>query len=104
MRTVRRRMAFDPVLAPIMAQETLETMWPPQRQKADGLIRLIPPAFVLIWSSAFISSKVGLRHLSPLLFVAIRLIACAVVLTLSMLVLRRSWRALGQGRWLHCAV
>jgi drug/metabolite transporter (DMT)-like permease len=38
------------------------------------------------------------------LFVAIRLVGCAVILTVLMLVLRRSWRALGQGRWLHCAV
>jgi drug/metabolite transporter (DMT)-like permease len=86
-----------------MAQETLQTDWP-QGLRTDRLIRFVPLVFVLIWSSAFISSKVGLRNLSPLLFVAIRLTGCAMALTVSMLVLRRSWRVLGQGRWLHCAV
>lgn len=65
--------------------------------------RLAPMLFVLLWSSAFIASKHGLRLMSPLLFVAVRLVACAVVLVLLMLLLRRSWRPLGQWRWLHCA-
>jgi hypothetical protein len=30
-----------------------------------------PFLFVLLWSSSFIAAKAGLRHLSPLLFVAI---------------------------------
>ncbi|MEP6839386.1 MAG: DMT family transporter [Bradyrhizobium sp.] len=67
-------------------------------------VRLAPFLFVLLWSSSFISGKVGLRHLSPLLFVAVRLIACAVILTLAMFVLRRSWQPLAGWRWLHCAV
>jgi len=67
-------------------------------------VRLTPFLFVLLWSSSFISGKVGLRHLSPLLFVAIRLIACAAILTIAMLVLRRSWQPLAGWRWLHCAV
>jgi drug/metabolite transporter (DMT)-like permease len=68
------------------------------------LARFAPLLFVLLWSSSFISGKVGLRHLSPLLFVAIRLVACAAVLTLAMMVLRRSWQPLAGWRWLHCAV
>jgi drug/metabolite transporter (DMT)-like permease len=67
-------------------------------------VRLAPFLFVLLWSSSFISGKVGLRHLSPLLFVAVRLIACAVILTVAMFVLRRSWQPLAGWRWLHCAV
>ena len=63
-----------------------------------------PFLFVLLWSSSFIAAKAGLRHLSPLLFVAIRLVACAVVLTALMLVLRQSWRPLAEWRWLHCAI
>jgi drug/metabolite transporter (DMT)-like permease len=66
--------------------------------------RLAPLLFVLLWSSSFITGKIGLRHISPLLFVAIRLVACAAVLTLVMLVLRRSWQPLAGRRWLHCAV
>ena len=68
------------------------------------LARFAPLLFVMLWSSSFITGKIGLRHLSPLLFVAIRLVACAAVLTLAMIVLRRSWRPLAGWRWLHCAV
>jgi drug/metabolite transporter (DMT)-like permease len=68
------------------------------------MISLAPLLFVLLWSSSFVTAKAGLRHLSPLLFVAIRLIACALVLATVMLVLRRSWRPLANGRWFHCAV
>lgn len=68
------------------------------------LLALVPFLFVLLWSSSFISTKVGLRDLSPLLFVAIRLACCAVVLVLIMLLLRQSWRPLAGLRWLHCAV
>lgn len=65
--------------------------------------RAIPLSFVLLWSSSFIAARVGLRHLTPLLFVALRMVVCAVVLTAVMLVLRRSWRVL-RGVWVHCAV
>lgn len=68
------------------------------------LVRFAPLLFVLLWSSSFITGKVGLRHLSPLLFVAIRLAACAVVLTAAMFVLRRSWQPLAGRQWMHCAV
>ena len=68
------------------------------------LVRFAPFLFVMLWSSSFITGKVGLRHLSPLLFVAIRLAACAVVLTAAMYVLRRSWRPLAGRQWMHCAV
>ena len=68
------------------------------------LDRLAPLLFVLLWSSSFVAAKVGLWHLSPLLFVAVRLAGCASVLTALMLLLRRSWQPLAQWRWLHCAV
>lgn len=68
------------------------------------LARLAPFGFVLLWSSSFVAAKAGLRHLSPLLFVALRLGGCAVVLVLLMLVLRRSWRPLAGPAWLHCAI
>jgi drug/metabolite transporter (DMT)-like permease len=66
------------------------------------LDRLAPLGFVLIWSSSFIASRVGLRHLSPLLFVSVRMWVCAGVLIAAMLALRRPWSAL-RGKWLHCA-
>ena len=68
------------------------------------LARLAPFGFVLLWSSSFVAARVGLRHLTPLLFVAIRLSGCAAVLLVVMLVLRRSWRPLDGWRWLHCAI
>jgi drug/metabolite transporter (DMT)-like permease len=68
------------------------------------LVRFAPLLFVLLWSSSFIAAKAGLQHFSPLLFVAIRLTGCAVVLLTVMVVLRRSWRPLAGWRWLHCAV
>jgi drug/metabolite transporter (DMT)-like permease len=68
------------------------------------LDQVAPFLFVLLWSSSFIAAKAGLQHISPLLFVALRLGACAVVLVLAMVLLRRSWRPLGGLRWLHCAV
>lgn len=67
-------------------------------------VRVAALSFVLLWSSSFIAARVGLWHLSPLLFVAVRLAGCALVLMAIMLASRRSWRPLGQWRWLHCAV
>jgi drug/metabolite transporter (DMT)-like permease len=68
------------------------------------ITRLAPFLFVLLWSSSFIAAKAGLRHMSPLLFVAFRLAGCAIVLVAAMLILRRSWRPLAGWRWLHCAI
>ena len=69
-----------------------------------GPAGVTPFLFVLLWSSSFVAARSGLRHVSPLLFVAVRMAGCALVLALAMLVLRRSWRPLSNGRWLHCAV
>jgi drug/metabolite transporter (DMT)-like permease len=68
------------------------------------LVRYAPFLFVLLWSSSFIAAKAGLRHFSPLLFVAIRMALCAAVLVIVMVVLRRSWRPLSGWRWMHCAI
>lgn len=67
------------------------------------LVRLAPFGFVLLWSSSFIAARVGLRYLSPLYFVTVRMVAAAVVLVAVMVVLRRSWRPVA-GRWGHLAV
>ena len=68
------------------------------------LARFAPILFVLLWSSSFIAAKAGLRHFTPLLFVAVRLAGCAIVLVAAMVLLRRSWRPLSGWRWLHCAI
>jgi drug/metabolite transporter (DMT)-like permease len=41
----------------------------------DRAMRAAPFLFVLLWSSSFITTEIGLRHISPLLFVAIRLVS-----------------------------
>jgi drug/metabolite transporter (DMT)-like permease len=76
----------------------------PAGNLARAFARGAPYAFVLLWSSSFIAAKVGLRHLSPLAFVAIRLTGCAVVLVALMLIGRVSWAPLRGGRWVHCAI
>lgn len=65
--------------------------------------RLTPLAFVLLWSSSFIAARVGLRHLTPLLFVAVRMVLCAALLLLVLAALRRPL-TLSRMQWLHCAV
>jgi drug/metabolite transporter (DMT)-like permease len=67
------------------------------------LLRLAPFGFVLLWSSSFIGARVGLHHVTPLLFVDVRLWISAGLLVLAMLVLRRPWQVM-RGRWLHCAI
>src|SRR5215472_1199168 len=58
------------------------------------MLRLAPFGFVLLWASSFIASRVGLRLLSPFLFVTVRLILTSVVL----LVLRPlQWLGLALG-------
>ncbi len=63
----------------------------------------MPLAFVLLWSSSFIASRVGLRFLSPLLFVSVRMVVASLVLLGVTIALRRRWSVL-RGRWGHCAV
>ena len=65
--------------------------------------RLAPFGFVLLWASSFIAARAGLRFLSPLLFVTVRLVIAAAVLVAVMAALKRTWRALA-GKWAHCAV
>ena len=76
----------------------------PVMDTTSMLVRLTPYLFVLLWSSSFIASKTGLRDISPLLFVAIRMAGCATVLLAWMLIRRPSLRPLAGWRWLHCAI
>ena len=73
-------------------------------QPTGGLLnRAAPFLFVLLWSSSFPGARVGLRQMSPLAFVAARMILTACILVLIMLVLRRSWSVLRHS-WYHCAI
>jgi drug/metabolite transporter (DMT)-like permease len=67
------------------------------------LDRFGPLAFVLLWSSSFVSTRAALRDVSPLLFITLRLALCAVVLLAVTAGTRRRFRALA-GKWWHCAI
>jgi drug/metabolite transporter (DMT)-like permease len=70
---------------------------------ADRLNNAAPLLFVLLWSSSFLGTRIGLRHMSPLWFVALRMILAAAIVSGAMIVLRRPWN-LSRSAWLHCAV
>ena len=78
-------------------------MNPSDTRPIDRLNAAAPLLFVLLWSSSFLAVRVGLRHMSPLLFVALRMVLAALILSAVMLILRRSW-SLPWKTWLHCAV
>ena len=69
----------------------------------DRLARLAPYVFILLWSSSFITARVGLRSVSPLLFVAVRLVAAGALLGLAVALSRRAREAL-RGHWYHLAI
>lgn len=67
------------------------------------LDRLAPLAFVLLWSSSFVSTRAGLNYVSPLAFVTLRLSLCALVLLAMTAASRRRFAPLA-GKWQHCAI
>jgi drug/metabolite transporter (DMT)-like permease len=69
----------------------------------DRLGRVAPYVFILLWSSSFITARVGLRLVSPLLFVGVRLVAAGALLGLAVALSRPAREAL-RGRWRHLAV
>ncbi len=69
----------------------------------ERLVRVAPYAFVLLWSTSFVTARIGLKLVTPLLFVAVRLVAAAVILLVAMLVRGEAWSAL-RGRWHHLVV
>jgi len=54
---------------------------------------LIPPLFVLLWSSAFIGAKFGLPDAEPMTFLAIRFALVAALFAMIALALRSPWPA-----------
>ncbi len=70
---------------------------------ADRVNNAAPLLFVLLWSSSFLGTRIGLRHMSPLWFVALRMILAAAIISGAIAVLRRPWN-LSRAAWLHCAV
>lgn len=62
-----------------------------------------PLAFVLLWSSSFVSTRAALNHVSPLSFITLRLALCALVLFATVVATRRRFAGLA-GKWQHCAI
>ena len=63
----------------------------------------LPVAFALLWASSYVTSRIGLEDISPLLFVAIRLvIAAPVMFLLCETILREKVPAITQ--WTHLLV
>jgi drug/metabolite transporter (DMT)-like permease len=69
----------------------------------ERLARLAPYAFVLLWSSSFVTARIGLTLVTPLLFVAVRLVAAATILLAAMAFRREPWSPL-RGCWHHLAI
>ena len=70
---------------------------------ANAGARLAPYLFILLWSSSFVTARVGLALVSPLLFVAVRLVAATTLLGAVLAVRRQSLAPL-RGRWHHLAL
>ena len=68
-----------------------------------AIAAVVPFAFALLWASSYIGAKVGLRDITPLLFVAIRLGVAALAAAALVLLLRRSWSA-AASRWHHLLI
>lgn len=81
---------------------------PPLATASARLNNAAPLLFVLLWSSSFLGTRVGLRHMSPLWFVALRMILAAAIICGATAILRhsrfRGFGSLSPTAWLHCAV
>ena len=65
--------------------------------------QIAPFAFVLLWSSSFVSTRAGLNYVSPLTFVTLRMCLCAVLLIAVTIGSRPRFRP-AAGKWHHCAI
>lgn len=63
---------------------------------------LVPALFVLIWATGFVAARFVAPHAEAFTFVAIRVVAVALVLGGLALVLRARWPR-GRAGWLHAA-
>src|SRR5450830_120235 len=68
-----------------------------------SLPRILPFAFVVLWSTGFIGARLGLPHIQPLTFLLIRYLAVLVCMVLIALLSRAPWPR-GARQWLHIGV
>ena len=69
----------------------------------SAVARFAPPAFILLWSSAFVAARAGLPDVSPLYFLFLRFAIAAVALLLLAALVKQNWPGL-RGRWHHFAL
>lgn len=65
---------------------------------ADALALLVPPLFVVLWSTGFIGAKLGLPHVEPMTFLAIRFVLVVAAFLLWLRIARAPWPSLAQAR------
>lgn len=68
-----------------------------------NLSSFLPFVFVVLWSTGFIGARLGLPHIEPLVFLAIRFAIVLVCMTLIALVSRAPWPRTTK-EWLHIGV
>ncbi|MCX8522087.1 MAG: EamA family transporter, partial [Rhodoferax sp.] len=66
-------------------------------------MRFLPFVFVLLWSTGFIGARLGLPHIQPLTFLALRYVAVLVCMVPIALISRTPWPR-GAAQWLHIGV
>jgi drug/metabolite transporter (DMT)-like permease len=70
---------------------------------SDLPLRLLPGAFVLLWSTGFIGARLGMPHAEPMTFLTLRFALTAACLVVAALAWRAPWpRCLAQ--WGHLAL
>jgi drug/metabolite transporter (DMT)-like permease len=73
-------------------------------RRADHAIAAVAPfAFALLWASSYIGAKVGLRDITPYLFVAVRLTIAATVALALLRLIAPDWQAVRR-RWPHLLI
>ena len=68
-----------------------------------AFMRFLPFVFVLLWSTGFIGARLGLPHIQPLTFLALRYVAVLVCMVPIALFSRAPWPRSGR-QWLHIGV
>ncbi len=69
----------------------------------DLFIKSMPFIFVFLWSTGFIGAKLGLPYVEPMTFLAIRFVACALLMIPVVLFTRTRWPN-NFADWAHIAV
>lgn len=75
----------------------------PQQERPSLLIAAMPAVFVLIWSSGFVTARLGMPHAPPLSFLSWRYVGSLLAFAIWIVLSRPSWPRNG-AQWGHLAV